>query len=86
MEADAMSISSKVKALMLMKGKALGDMAGYLSIKEQSFRNKLTRESFTVPDLIRIVDACDAKLLIDVDGKQLIVLDASDLPKEEAAE
>lgn len=79
-----MSISSKVKALMLMKGKTVGDMAGHLNIQEQSYRNKLSRESFTVPDLIRLVDACGAKLLIDVDGKQLIVLDASDLPQEES--
>jgi transcriptional regulator with XRE-family HTH domain len=81
-----MSVSSKVKALMLMKGKSLADMAGYLGIREQSFRNKLTRESFTAPDLIRLTDALGARLQIDVDGKQMITLDASDLPQGEEAE
>lgn len=79
-----MSISSKVKAMMLIRGKSLADMAGYLNIREQSFRNKLTRESFTAPDLIRLAEGLGAKVQIDFGGKQMIVLDASDLPEEGA--
>ena len=79
-----MSISSKVKAMMLMKGKSLADMAGYLDIREQSYRNKLTRESFTVPDLIRLTEGVGAQLQITLDSKQMIVLDTSDLPPVEA--
>lgn len=81
-----MSISAKVKALMLMKGKTHADMAGYLDIREQSFRNKLTRESFTAPDLIRLAEGVGAQLQINLDGKQIILLDASDLSQVEAAE
>jgi len=81
-----MSISAKVKALMYMKGKNHADMAGYLGIREQSFRNKLTRSSFSAPDLIRLAEGVGAQLQINLDGKQLIVLDASDLPEEEADE
>ena len=79
-----MSISSKVKAMMLIRGKSLADMAGYLNIREQSFRNKLTRESFTAPDLIRLAEGLGAKLQIDFGGKQMIVLEASDLPEDGA--
>ena len=78
-----MSISSKVKALMYMKGKNHADMAEYLGIREQSFRNKLTRESFTAPDLIRLAEGVGAQLQINLDGTQMIVLDTSDLPAME---
>jgi len=70
--------------MMLIRGKSLADMAGYLNIREQSFRNKLTRESFTAPDLIRLAEGLGAKVQIDFGGKQMIVLDASDLPEEGA--
>jgi hypothetical protein len=72
--------------MMLIRGKSLADMAGYLNIREQSFRNKLTRESFTAPDLIRLAEGLGARVQIDFGGKQMIVLDTSDLPREDSEE
>ena len=82
-----MSVSSKIKAFMLIKEKNTADIAALLGIKEQSFRNKLTRENFTVPELIAIAEALGAKLTLDLDnGLQRVTFDKSDLPKEELAE
>ena len=80
-----MSVSSKIKAFMLIKEKSTADIAELLGIKEQSFRNKLTRENFTVPELIAIAEALGAKLTLDIDnGLQRVTFDKSDLPPMEA--
>jgi len=69
---------------MLIKEKSTADIAVLLGIKEQSFRNKLSRENFTVPELIAIAEALGAKLTLDIDnGRQRVTFDKSDLPKEE---
>ena len=79
-----MSVSSKIRAFMLIKEKSTADIAVLLGIKEQSFRNKLSRENFTVPELIAIAEALGAKLTLDIDnGRQRVTFDKSDLPKEE---
>lgn len=78
-----MSVSSKVRAFMLIKDRSTGDIAKILGIKEQSFRNKLTKENFTVPELIAIAEALGAKLTLDIDnGLQRVTFDRSDLTKE----
>jgi len=78
-----MSVSSKIRAFMLIKEKSTADIAVLLGIKEQSFRNKLSRENFTVPELIAIAEALGAKLTLDIDnGRQRVTFDKSDLPKE----
>jgi hypothetical protein len=79
-----MSVSSKIKAFMLIKDKSTADIAVLLGIKEQSFRNKLTKENFTVPELIAIAEALGAKLTLDIDnGLQRVTFDRSDLPPKE---
>lgn len=78
-----MSVSSKIKAFMLIQEKTTADIAAILGIKEQSFRNKLTRENFTVPELISIAEALGAKLTLDIgNGQQRVTFDSSDLPQE----
>ena len=79
-----MSVSSKIQAFMLIKEKSTADIAVLLGIKEHSFRNKLSRENFTVPELIATAEALGAKLTLDIDnGRQRVTFDRSDLPKEE---
>jgi len=79
-----MSVSTKVRMLMTMKRKNAVQMASYMGIHQQSYRNKLTRESFSSADLIEIAELLGAKLLFEVDG-QRILFGREDLDEERLA-
>lgn len=57
-------ISSIIKNIMKSKGLNNIQMAELLGIKPQSFTNKLFRDSYTVEELIKILDVLDCKLII----------------------
>ena len=74
-----MAISSKVKALLKLRGKENGDLARYLGISTQALSNKFYRDSFSASDLIRIVAFLDCNLAFVIDEEQKIVLDEADI-------
>lgn len=57
-------VSDVIKMIMKSKGINNIQMAEMLSIKTQSFSNKLFRDSYTVEELIKILDILDCKLII----------------------
>lgn len=57
-------VSDVIKSLMKSKGLNNIQMAQMLGIKTQSFSNKLFRDSYTVEELIKILDILDCKLII----------------------
>lgn len=57
-------VSDIIKTIMKSKGLNNIQMAQSLGIKTQSFANKLFRDSYTVDELIRILDILDCKLII----------------------
>ncbi len=57
-------VSDVIKTLMKSKGLNNIQMAKMLGIKTQSFSNKLFRDSYTVEELIKILDILDCKLII----------------------
>jgi len=57
-------VSDIIKAIMKSKGLNNIQMAELLGIKTQSFSNKLFRDSYTVEELIKILDILDCKLII----------------------
>lgn len=57
-------VSDVIKAIMKSKGLNNIQMAEMLGIKTQSFSNKLFRDSYTVEELIKILDVLDCKLII----------------------
>lgn len=57
-------VSNVIKILMKNKGLNNIQMAQILGIKTQSFSNKLFRNSYTVEELIKILDILDCKLII----------------------
>ena len=57
-------VSNVIKILMKNKGLNNIQMAQILGIKTQSFSNKLFRDSYTVEELIKILDILDCKLII----------------------
>lgn len=78
-----MSVANKVRMVMGLKRKKAPAMARAMEINPQSFRNKLTRDSFNAWDLIEVAEALGAKLLFEVDG-QRVVFGLEDLPEERA--
>ena len=74
-----MAISSKVKALLKLRGKENGDLARYLGISTQALSNKFYRDSFSASDLIRIAVFLDCNLAFVIDEEQKIVLDEADI-------
>lgn len=57
-------VSDIIKTIMKSKGLNNIQMAELLNIKTQSFSNKLFRDSYTVDELIKILDVLDCKLII----------------------
>lgn len=74
-----MSVSKKIKALLQIKGKKKNELAEYLGINSQSLSNKFNRDSFSSDDLIKISTFLDCSLAFEIDDKQKIILDKSDL-------
>lgn len=57
-------VSDVIKMIMKSKGLNNIQMAEMLGIKTQSFSNKLFRDSYTVEELIKILDILDCKLIV----------------------
>ena len=76
-----MAVSSKIKALIKLKGKENVGLAKYLEISNQALSNKLYRDSFSAADLIKISAFLGCDLAFIVDDAQKIVLVEDDLKK-----
>ncbi|MCL2694877.1 MAG: helix-turn-helix domain-containing protein [Clostridiales bacterium] len=74
-----MSVSSKIKALINLKGIDHAGLAKRLGISSQALSNKLHRQSFTVADLIKISACLDCDLAFIVDDMQRIYLTEDDI-------
>lgn len=57
-----MRVSDKIKAVLLIRGKKLADLADYFGIKPQSMSNKVTRNNWTAEELLKIADFCGCKV------------------------
>lgn len=57
-------VSDIIKTIMKSKNLNNIQMAQLLGIKTQSFSNKLFRDSYTVDELIKILDILECKLVI----------------------
>lgn len=58
-------VSEIIKSIMDSKGLNNMQMAKHLGIQTQSFANKLYRDSYTVDELVRILNILDCKLVIE---------------------
>jgi len=73
------AVASKVKALLNIKGKKIQDLAECFGMSPQAMRNKLSRDSFSAADLIKVAQFLDAELSFVISDNQKIVLDELDL-------
>lgn len=58
------------------------ELAELLKMSPQSLRNKFNRGSFSAEDLIKISDFLGVTLNFEIDDKQKIVLDMSDIREQ----
>ena len=77
-----MAVSEKIKALLQIRGKKKNELAEYLGINSQSLSNKFSRDSFSAEDLIKISNFLNCSLTFEIDDKQKIILDMSDIKRE----
>lgn len=78
-----MAVAEKVRALLNLKGKKIMDLAEYFGMSSQAMRNKLSRDSFSASDLIKVADFLECKLLFEVGENQTIVLEMDDIKQKE---
>ncbi len=81
-----MAVSDKVRALLNIKGKKLVDMANYFDMSPQAMRNKLSRDSFSAIDLIKVADFLGCTLQFDAGENQKIILGMSDVRQKQDGE
>ena len=73
-----MSISRKIRALLAISGKKQVDLAQYFGMTRQVMNNKLSRESWSAADLIKVADFCDCKIAFICPDGQRIYLSLDD--------
>lgn len=74
-----MAISQKINAILQLKGKKKTELAKYLGMNSQSLSNKFSRNSFSAGDLIKIANFLDCSLALEIDSKQKIIFEMSDI-------
>ena len=81
---DDKALSSLVKTLISKSNSyvSITDMANALGITSQSFRNKLTRNSFSVNDLLIIADMVGASIEVHTSDNSIIHLELQDFLSE----
>lgn len=77
-----MSVSNKIKSIMSIREMKSVELAELLKMSPQSLRNKFNRGSFSAEDLIKISDFLGVTLNFEIDDKQKIVLDMSDIREQ----
>lgn len=74
-----MAVNSKVRAMLNMKDRKPHELAEYFGISAQAMRNKISRNSFSSDDLIKVADFLGCELAFILSDSQKITLDKSDL-------
>ena len=52
-------VSDKIKMILKQKGVKVSQLAEYMNVKPQSVTNKFSRDSWSVQDLISVLDFLD---------------------------
>lgn len=58
-------ITEKIKAIMKFKGISNKQLAEYLNISPQALSNKFYRDSYSIVELVRILNYLDCDLVIN---------------------
>lgn len=74
-----MSVANKMRALLNLTNHKIPDLSICLSMSDQGVRNKFSRDSFSVSDLIKICDTLNCELSIRTRDGQTVYLGMEDL-------
>ena len=77
-----MSIANKIRAVMKLRGYKAKDLADAMGCTSASVSNKMSRDSFTAADLVKIAEALDCDLSFTLPDGTEIRLTADDLEKD----
>ena len=67
-----MSITSKIKSVLQISGKQQKDLAEHMNMVKQTLNNKMSRDSWSASDLIKVADLTGSKLaFVFPDGTQV---------------
>lgn len=77
-----MAVSEKINALLQIRGVKKYELAEFLQMSPQSLRNKFNRGSFSAEDLIKISSFLNCTLAFEIDERQKIILDESDIREQ----
>lgn len=67
-------VSEKLKAILSLTGNKQADLAHCLGIAPQSVANKMSRDSWTAVDLVKVANLVGAKLeFVLPDGQQIVI-------------
>lgn len=70
-------VSDKIKQIMKERGVRVNQLAEYMGVKPQSVTNKFARDSWSVQDLISVLDFLGCQLSVEYkpDTKILFTMD-----------
>lgn len=77
-----MSVAKTVKAVLSLKGKRQTDLAEHFNMKPQSMANKMSRDSFSAEDLIKVAEFACCRIAFVLDDGQMLYLESD--KKEES--
>ncbi|MBD5463976.1 MAG: helix-turn-helix domain-containing protein [Lachnospiraceae bacterium] len=77
-----MSVANKMRAILNLTNHKIPDLAECLNMSNQGVRNKFSRDSFSVADLIKICDVLNCELSIKTRDGQIVYLCMDDLKQE----
>lgn len=72
-----MAISDKIKALLALRGRKNADLAAYFGMSPQSMNNKLSRDSFSAKDLVKVADFVGGRVAIVLNDGQTVWFDST---------
>ena len=74
-------VSDKIKMILKQKGVKVSQLAEYMNVKPQSVTNKFARDSWSVQDLISVLDFLDCQLVIESKPDTKIMFSLDDAMK-----
>ena len=74
-------VSDKIKMILKQKGVMVSQLAEYMNVKPQSVTNKFARDSWSVQDLISVLDFLDCQLVIESKPDTKIMFSLDDVMK-----
>ena len=74
-------VSDKIKMILKQKSVKVSQLAEYMNVKPQSVTNKFSRDSWSVQDLISVLDFLGCQLVIESKPDTKIMFSLDDVMK-----